>query len=255
MAATWRADEKARGSKMKKLDGKVAIVTGAAMGIGAEIARTFADAGAWVIAADVAEFGHRGSLYVDQRRLDVGSEESWAELVSYVLGTYGRIDVLVNAAGVIGYEAIHELSREEWERIIRVDQTGVFLGMREVIPPMRERSSGSIINLSSDWGVVGGVGVTAYNAAKGAVRSMSRNAAVSYAQEGIRVNAMIPGWIRTPLTDRQPADANQRVIGSTPMGHGGDPVDIALGCLYLASDDAQFVTGTDFVVDGGFLAV
>jgi len=225
------------------------------MGIGAEVVKHFVDEGAWVVAGDVAPFGNPGSIYVDQRHLDVGSEDSWKALVDYTLSTYGRIDVLVNAAGIIGYDAIHELDLAEWERIIRVDQTGVFLGMREVIPSMRVRNAGSIINFSSDWGVVGGVGVAAYNAAKGAVRSMSRNAAVTYARDGIRVNSMVPGWIRTPLTDRQPEDANQRVIGSTPAGHGGDPKDIALGCVYLASDESTFVTGTDLVIDGGFLAV
>jgi len=240
---------------MNRLEGKVAIVTGAAMGIGAAVAKVFADEGAWVVAGDVAAFGNAGDLRIDQQRLDVGDEASWQELVARTLRVYGRIDILVNAAGIIGYDAIDELELAEWERIIRVDQTGVFLGMREVIPHMLPRATGSIINFSSDWGVVGGVGVTAYNAAKGAVRSMSRNAAVTYARQGIRVNSVIPGWIRTPLTDRQPSDANDRVIGSTPVGHGGDVMDIAWGCLYLASDESAFVTGTDFVVDGGFLAV
>ncbi|MFE1644436.1 SDR family NAD(P)-dependent oxidoreductase [Microbacterium sp. P01] len=240
---------------MRRLNGKVALVTGAAMGIGAAVARTYADEGAWVVAGDVAPFGNPGDIHIDQSYLDVGSEESWATVVEKTMATYGRIDVLVNAAGVIGYDAIHDLSLTEWERIIRIDQTGVFLGMRAVVPHMVDAGSGSIINFSSDWGVVGGVGVAAYNAAKGAVRSMSRNAAVTYATSGIRVNAMVPGWIRTPLTDRQPTDANDRVIGSTPVGHGGDPADIAFGCVYLASDESTFVTGTDFVVDGGFLAV
>jgi NAD(P)-dependent dehydrogenase (short-subunit alcohol dehydrogenase family) len=239
---------------MPRLNGKVAIVTGAAMGIGRSVAQLFADEGAWVVAGDVAPFPRAGDLRIEQRRLDVSSEDSWAEFTDAVLASYGRIDVLVNAAGVIGYDAIVELSLDEWERIIRIDQTGVFLGMRSVIPTMIAKGAGSIINFSSDWGVVGGVGVTAYNAAKGAVRSLSRNAAVTYAREGIRVNSMVPGWIKTPLTDRQPEDANSRVIGSTPVGHGGNPIDIALGCLFLASDESTFVTGTDFVVDGGFLA-
>lgn len=240
---------------MRRLNGKVALVTGAAMGIGAAVARTYADEGAWVIAGDVAPFGNPGDIHIDQVHLDVGQEESWDAVVEKAMNTYGRIDVLVNAAGVIGYDPIHDLPLTEWERIIRIDQTGVFLGMRAVVPHMLEAGGGSIINFSSDWGVVGGVGVAAYNAAKGAVRSMSRNAAVTYAPSGIRVNAMVPGWIRTPLTDRQPSDANDRVIGSTPVGHGGDPEDIAYGCVYLASDESAFVTGTDFVVDGGFLAV
>jgi len=237
----------------RRLTGKVAVVTGAAMGIGHAVARCFADEGAWVVAVDVAPFGRPYPL-VEQRSLDVTDEAGWAELTAHVLGRYGRIDVLANVAGVIGYDAVEQLELAEWNRVIGVDQTGVFLGMRAVLPAMLRRRSGSIINFSSDWGVVGGVGVTAYNAAKGAVGSMSRNAAVTYAADGIRVNAMVPGWISTPLTDRQPAAANERVIGSTPMGHGGAPHDIALGCVYLASDDSAFVTGTDFVVDGGFLA-
>jgi NAD(P)-dependent dehydrogenase (short-subunit alcohol dehydrogenase family) len=239
---------------VKRLDGKIAIVTGAAMGIGAEVARVFADEGAWVIACDVAEFGRPGSIHIDQRHLDVGSEEAWKELSDYVLGRYGRIDVLVNAAGIISYDSIHELDVEEWERILRVDQTGVFLGMREVLPAMRERGKGSIINLSSGWGIIGGVGATAYNSAKGAVRGISRNAAITYAPEGIRINSVIPGWIRTPLALRQPEEATARVIADTPMQRGGEPIDIALGCVYLASDDSTYVTGTDFVIDGGLVA-
>ncbi len=238
-----------------RLRGKVVVVTGAAMGIGADVARLFAAEGAWVVAGDVAPIARPGDVHVLPVQLDVTSEGSWAGAIGQTLARFGRIDVLVNAAGVIGYEAIHELELAEWNRVVAVDQTGVFLGMREVIPAMVERGAGSIINLSSDWGVVGGVGVTAYNAAKGAVRSMSRNAAVTYAPDGLRVNAVVPGWISTPLTDRQPEDANQRVIGSTPMGHGGVPRDVSWGCLYLASDESSFVTGTDFVVDGGFLAV
>ncbi|MBM9466111.1 SDR family NAD(P)-dependent oxidoreductase [Nakamurella leprariae] len=237
----------------QRLQGKVAVVTGAAMGIGHAVVRAFADEGAWVIAADVAPFGRPYPL-VEQRRLDVGDEHAWAELADHLAARYGRVDVLANVAGVIGYDAIADLDLAEWQRIIRVDQTGVFLGMRAMLPAMLAAGSGSIINFSSDWGVVGGVGVTAYNAAKGAVGSMSRNAAVTYAAQGVRVNAMVPGWISTPLTDRQPADANARVIGSTPVGHGGSPSDIAAACVYLASDESRFVTGTDFVVDGGFLA-
>lgn len=240
---------------MLRLNGKIAIVTGGASGIGREVSRTFAAEGAWVVAADVAKFGNPGDWKIEQQRLDVSSESQWTGLVERVLRVYGCVDVLVNAAGVISYDAAADLEQTEWQRVIDVDQTGVFLGMRAVLPSMLERRCGSIINLSSAWGLVGGVGVTAYNAAKGAVRAMSLNAAVSYAEQGIRVNSMVPGWIRSPMTDRQPEEANRRVIGATPMGHGGDPTDIAAGCVYLASDESSFVTGVDFIIDGGLLAV
>lgn len=242
-------------SVMVRLNGKIAIVTGGASGIGREVARRFAAEGAWVVAGDVAEFANSGDWRIDQHRLDVANESQWTDLVAHVLRSYGRIDVLVNAAGVISYDAAADLELAEWQRVIDVDQTGVFLGMKAVLPSMLERSNGSIINLSSAWGLVGGVGVTAYNAAKGAVRAMSLNAAVSYAEQGIRVNSMVPGWIRSPMTDRQPEEANRRVVGATPMGHGGEPTDIAAGCVYLASDEASFVTGVDFIIDGGLLAV
>jgi NAD(P)-dependent dehydrogenase (short-subunit alcohol dehydrogenase family) len=240
---------------MNRLEGKIALVTGGAMGIGRSTVELFAAEGAWVIAADVAELPRFGDARIDPQHLDVTSEESWTALFAHIDATYGRLDVLIAAAGIIGYDPIDALSLEEWNRIIAVDQTGVFLGMREAIPRMKRQGGGSIVNFSSDWGVVGGVGVAAYNAAKGAVRSMSRNAAVTYARDGIRVNSMVPGWISTPLTDRQPADANARVIGTTPMGHGGQPIDIAFGCLFLAGAESTFVTGTDLVIDGGFLAV
>lgn len=240
---------------MQRLSGKIALITGSAMGIGRATAELFAAEGATVIAADLTDPAPFGDPRIDVQRLDVADEDSWNRLMDHLDAVYGRVDVLIGAAGIIDYSPIDTLELATWERVIGVDQTGIFLGMRAVIPRMRAAGGGSIVNFSSDWGVVGGVGVAAYNAAKGAVRSMSRNAAVTYAADGIRVNSMVPGWIRTPLTDRQPSDANDRVIGGTPLGHGGDAIDIAYGCVYLASDEARFVTGTDLVIDGGFLAV
>lgn len=240
---------------MKRLEGRVAVVTGAAMGIGRSVALAFADEGAWVIAADIAEFGNPGHPRIQQVSLNVAREDDWDRVITSTLKRFGRIDVLVGAAGIIGYDALVDTELSEWNRVVSVDQTGVFLGMRAVIPSMVEAGKGSIINISSAWGVVGGVGVAAYNAAKGAVRSLSRNAAVTYATQGVRVNTMIPGWIHTPLTDRQPQEANERVVGSTPMGRGGFASEIADGCVFLASDESSFVTGADFVVDGGLLAV
>lgn len=238
---------------MDRLAGKIALVTGAAMGIGRGVAELFAAEGATVVATDVtAAEPYAGRVHV--RRQDVTRADQWDEVVREVEQQHGRLDVLVNNAGVIDYSPIHTLALIEWERVLGVDQTGVWLGMRAAVPAMRRAGGGSIINLSSAWGVVGGTGVHAYQAAKGAVRSMSRNAAVTYAADRIRVNAVVPGWISTPLARAQADDLNAVVIGATPMRRGGEPLDIAWGCVYLASDESSYVTGSDLVIDGGLLA-
>ncbi len=238
---------------MNRLQGKVALVTGAARGIGRGIAELFAAEGATVVAADLREPAPYQER-VDFLPLDVTDELQWSETVAETETKYGRLDVLVNNAGLISYSPLDTLTTDEWESVIAVDQMGVWLGMRAVIPAMRRAGGGSIINLSSAWGVIGGTGAHAYAAAKGAVRSMTRNAAVTYASENIRANAIVPGWIYTPLTDEQPQEQNDAVLGATPMGRGGHPIDIAYGCLYLASKEAGFVTGTDLIIDGGLLA-
>ncbi len=191
---------------------------------------------------------------MEYAELDVTDEVAWARLVDDVTGTYGRLDVLVNNAGVIDYAGIADVTPEDWARVIGVDQTGVFLGIRAALGPMRAQRAGSIINLSSAWGIVGSEGVAAYQAAKGAVRGLTRNAAVTYAADGVRVNTVVPGWVTTPLTDRQPAEKNAEVIALTPLGYGADPRDIAWGCVYLASDESRYVTGSELVIDGGLLA-
>jgi NAD(P)-dependent dehydrogenase (short-subunit alcohol dehydrogenase family) len=234
-----------------RLKDKVALVTGAAMGIGRGVADLFAEEGATVVATDIVDPDHDNGHF---EHLDVTDELGWTKIVELMEARYGHLDVLVNNAGVIDYSPIDSLALSDWERVIGVDQTGVWLGMRAVVPAMRRAGGGSVINLSSAWGVVGGDSVAAYQAAKGAVRSMSRNAAVTYASEGIRVNSVIPGWIHTPLAHAQPQHLNDAVIGGTPMQRGGDPRDIAFGCVYLASDEAGYVTGSDLVIDGGLLA-
>ena len=166
----------------------------------------------------------------------------------------GRLDILINNAGIIAYEPLHELDMKNWLKMIAIDQTGVFLGMREVVPVMRKQKSGAIVNISSIWGSAAVAGAHAYHAVKGAVRNMSKNAAMTYVADGIRVNSVHPGFIDTPLTQAQSPDLNESVIAATPMKRGGKPIEIAYGCLFLASDEASYITGTELVIDGGYLA-
>lgn len=237
-----------------RLKGKTALVTGAAGGIGYAVVEIFAKEGATVFAADIVEPRAPYPKGVKGLHLDVTREDAWAAAVKIILDDSRRIDVLVNNAGIIAYEPLHELGMEAWMHMIAVDQTGVFLGMREVIPAMRRQKSGSIINISSIWGSAAVSGAHSYHATKGAVRNMSKNAAMTYAADGIRVNSLHPGFIHTPLTDAQDAGLNKAVIDATPMKRGGQPIEIAYGCLFLASDESSYVTGTELVIDGGYLA-
>ncbi|OUL99463.1 SDR family NAD(P)-dependent oxidoreductase [Variovorax sp. JS1663] len=237
-----------------RLQGKVALVTGAASGIGYAIAELFAKEGATVIATDIAEPKKVYPAGVESMKLDVTSEGEWEKTVAGIIKKHGKLDVLINNAGIIAYEPLHELGMEAWNRMIAVDQTGVFLGMREAVRVMRKQKSGSIVNISSIWGSAAVSGAHSYHAAKGAVRNMSKNAAMTYVGEGIRVNSVHPGFIVTPLTDSQDEALNKAVIDATPMKRGGKPAEIAYGCLYLASDESSFTTGVELIIDGGYLA-
>jgi NAD(P)-dependent dehydrogenase (short-subunit alcohol dehydrogenase family) len=237
-----------------RLHDKVVLITGAASGIGYAIAELFAREGATVFASDIESPATRYSPRIVPLTLDVTSEDDWAKAIEVVIEKCGRLDVLINNAGIIAYEPLHELQMEAWLRMIAVDQTGVFLGMREAVRVMRPRRSGSIVNISSIWGSAAVAGAHSYHAAKGAVRNMSKNAAMTYVADGIRVNSVHPGFIHTPLTDSQAPDLNSAVIAATPMKRGGTPIEVAYGCLYLASDESSYVTGVELVIDGGYLA-
>ncbi|MBL8748046.1 MAG: SDR family oxidoreductase [Planctomycetes bacterium] len=237
-----------------RLRGRVALISGAASGIGHAIAGVFAREGATVFAGDIAPPKPAHSAGVTAIRLDVTSEADWRKAVDTVVAKAGRLDVLVNNAGIIAYEPLHELSVQNWSNLIAVDQTGVFLGMREAVRVMREQRSGSIVNISSIWGSAAVGGAHAYHAAKGAVRNMSKNAAMTYVGDGIRVNSVHPGFIDTPLTMAQDPALNAAVIAATPMKRAGTAIEVANGCLFLASDEASYVTGTELAIDGGYLA-
>ncbi len=237
-----------------RMKDKVVLITGAASGIGHAVAELFAREGATVFAGDIAAPHPAYAAGIEAIRLDVTSESDWRAAVDVVVKRSGRLDVLINNAGIIAYQALHELDIKDWNRMIAVDQTGVFLGMREAVRVMRTRKSGSIVNISSIWGSAAVAGAHSYHAAKGAVRNMSKNAAMTYVGEGIRVNSVHPGFIDTPLTRAQAADLNESVIAATPMKRAGKPIEVALGCLFLASDESSYITGSELIIDGGYLA-
>jgi len=231
-----------------KLEGKVAFVTGANSGIGKVCSDMFAAEGAKVIRTDISASGQ------DDIKLDVTNEKDWEKAAAEVEKRYGRCDILVNNAGILTYSAVHDCSLDEWNRVIAVNQTGVFLGMRALIPLMKQAGGGSIINISSTFGLRSIAGAHAYHASKAAVANMSKNAAVTYAPDGIRVNSVHPNLTDTPMITVNDPAMNTLLEDMTPMKRKGQPKEIVEGIIFLASDAASYVTGTEFVIDGGYLA-
>jgi len=240
--------------ELMRVSNKIALVTGGSRGIGRAISELLAKEGATVISGDIKEPGTASPSGITDVRLDVTSESDWAKVVDKVVSEHGRVDILVNNAGYITYEPVHELSLDSWHSSIALMQTGVFLGMREVIPIMQKQKSGSIINFSSIWGNVAVPGAHAYHAAKGAVRIMTKNAALTYVGDGIRVNSVHPGITDTPLVASQPKEISEAVVGQVPMKRKGKPIEMAYGVLYLASDESSYTTGAELVIDGGATA-
>ena len=247
---------------MRRLENKVAIITGAAMGQGAAEAYLFAKEGAKVVAADMAEDALKETVDAINAdfpgmalgvHLDVASEENWQQVVKQAVETFGTVDILVNNAGVgsrgINYD---KTDREAFDRIMGINAWGSFAGIKTVVPVMKKAGGGSIVNVSSLAAVVG-VEFNAYTLTKGAVVSMTRAAAVDLGKDNIRVNTIIPGTIVTPMT--KIICDYPKVLKSceekTCLGHIGEPNDIAYGVLYLASDEAKYVTGSDLTIDGG----
>ena len=248
-----------------RLAGKVALVSGAASGMGRSEAEIFAREGAKVIVADVLEEEGRAvaeSIKSNRgearfQRLDVAEEEDWEAAVAAALGAYGKIDILINNAGVSGSDP-DRLSLATWDRQMSINAKGVFLGMRAVIPHMQKAKCGAIVNTSSISGITGQNFVhMGYNAAKGAVRTMSKAAAVQFAKDGIRVNSVHPGLLPPMRTSMLSADPKVRasMLKAVPMGREGRVEEVANANLFLASDEASYITGIEVPVDGGFLAM
>ncbi len=260
-----------------RLQGKVAIVTGGASGIGAETSRLFAAHGAVVVLCDVQDdLGQTVAQEITDAggtaeyfHLDVTNEAEWLARAAATEKKYGKINILGNIAGISGRPPgmtvqagntagarLLDQTLENWNRIMEVNATGVFLGTKSVIPAMQRAGGGSIINISSICGIVGSFANAAYHASKGAVRIFSKSAAIQYAADQIRVNSIHPGFVDTPMA--RPGlignESGKARMDATPLGRFGKPIDIANGCLYLAADESSWVTGSELVIDGGMTA-
>ncbi|ETW99736.1 MAG: hypothetical protein ETSY1_13920 [Candidatus Entotheonella factor] len=248
-----------------RLEGKVALISGAARGIGAAIARQCATEGAVVLIGDVLEdLGRTTAAEITATggaaqfmRLDVTQETDWAAAVSTAETQHGGLHILVNNAGTGNPGKVEEVSLAEWQRVMDVNATGVFLGTKAAIPALRRAGGGSIVNMSSQLGLVGTDNSSPqYQASKGAVRLFTKTTAIQYAAEGIRANSVHPGPIATPRNAERRADPDlyALMVSRIPLGRYGEPEEIAYGVVYLASDEAAFITGSELVIDGGWTA-
>ncbi len=247
-----------------RLQNKVALISGGAKGMGAVEAKLFAKEGAKVVIGDVletegkqieGEINKTGGecLFVP---LDVTDENQWNEAVAATVRRFGKLDILINNAGIFRTSPVEETSSTEWDQVMDINAKGVFLGAKAAIPAMREAGGGSIINLSSVAGLVGAAYSSAYSASKGAVRLFTKSTAIQYATDGVRCNSIHPGVIQTDMTKEAIADSQFKAqrLDPTPLARLGQPEDVAYGALYLASDESSFVTGAELVIDGGWTA-
>jgi NAD(P)-dependent dehydrogenase (short-subunit alcohol dehydrogenase family) len=250
---------------MAELENKVAIVTGAASGIGRATAVALAREGAQVVVSDVDEAGGQETVrLIEQQggeaifvKTDVSDPDAVKALVDEAVDTYGKLDVMVNNAGIGGEAALlADYSLENWDRVIGINLSGVFYGMKYAIPAMLESGGGSIVNVASILGQVGFATAPAYVAAKHGILGLTKNAALEYSAQGVRVNAVGPGFIRTPMIEQLEEDeeTNQMLVSMHPIGRLGEPEEVAELIVWLASDKASFVTGSYYPVDGGYLA-
>ena len=246
-----------------RLAGKVAIITGAARGQGAAEAELFAREGASVVFGDIledegeaveariAEAGDTATFL----RLDVTSETDWTKAVQTATDRYGRVDILVNNAGLLTLETTEEVTKQQWDRVMDVNMWGIVLGTKAVVPEMRKAGKGSIVNISSLSAMTALPWAAAYHASKGAARIHTKVAAMEYANDQIRVNSIHPGAIDTVMiTDAYSEDRLTQALSTIPLGRMGTPMDIANGALFLASDESDYITGTELIIDGGIYA-
>lgn len=245
-----------------RLAGKVALISGGARGQGEAEARLFVKEGAAVVlgdilsaegekvAADIRAGGGQATFI----KLDVTQEADWQQAVDTTTRTYGKLHILVNNAGIFPIEGVEATSMELWNRVVAINQTGVWLGMKAAIPAMRKAGGGSIVNISSIAGLIGSGMATAYHGTKGAVRLITKTAAIEYAKDGIRINSVHPGGVDTVMLDVLNPEGKQGATRAHPLGRLATSQDIAYGVLYLASDEASFVTGAELVIDGGYSA-
>lgn len=239
---------------MGRLQNKVALISGGARGQGREMAELFVREGATVYAGDILDAEGAAQSQVHFLRLDVTDASSWQAAVDTVIAESGKLDILVNNAGIIDYTPILETTEEIWDRVIGVNERGLFLGMRTALPELIKTGNSSIVNISSIWGLAAVPGAHAYQAAKGSILNMSRNVAAAHGKDGVRVNSIHPGYIISPMTLNQDPQISQSIVDGTLIGRPGQPIEVANAVLFLASDEASYITGTSLVVDGGFLA-
>jgi len=250
---------------MDRLKGKVALISGGARGQGAAEARLFVREGAKVVIGDVRDDlchetanqinGEAGTKAARAVHLDVTRAADWRMAVDSCVRDFGGLDILVNNAGIFNMSGLEETSEELWDSIVNINQKGVWLGMKACVPAMRKRGGGAIVNISSVAGLTGSTGSTAYHGSKGAVRLLSKQAAVEFGPEKVRVNSVHPGIINTQMVDIVPQDQRTAISRLVPLRREGTAEDVANLVLFLASDDASYVTGAEFVVDGGLTAI
>ncbi|MEW5703538.1 MAG: glucose 1-dehydrogenase [Pseudomonadota bacterium] len=250
---------------MGRMEGKVALVTGGAMGMGKAHSRLLAQEGAKVVVTDLAE--KEGRAVVEGIKQaggeaiflphDVANEGAWKAVVDKAIGEYGKVDALVNNAGILTYKPIQDTSVEEFDRVLAINLRGVFLGCKHILPAMKKAGGGSIVNISSIYGLVGAPNAAAYQASKGGVRLITKSVAVEYASHRIRANSVHPGLIETPMTAgiNDDPDLKKQVLGPTILGRAGEPEEVANAVLFLASDESSYVNGAEIVVDGGYTAM